>query len=188
MWLGVCLGEGVGHIFESQSIGTCSLVLINESFLNEWMLCYTSCVVLAAIYSLTHVQLFATPWTIATRLLCPQDSPGRNTGVGSHFLLQGGLPDPGTEPQSAALAGGFLTTILEAPGEPCTSCGPPQISDWADKLINHGPRVTAIYIIHPWVAFSQGPSMVRLWVSWQRKQVWRGGPLTLSFHSSIEMP
>jgi len=23
-----------------------------------------------------------------TRLLCPQDSPGKNTGVGGHFLLQ----------------------------------------------------------------------------------------------------
>ena len=23
-----------------------------------------------------------------TRLLCPQDSPGKNTGVGCHFLLQ----------------------------------------------------------------------------------------------------
>ena len=24
-----------------------------------------------------------------TRLLCPWDSPGKNTGVGCHFLLQG---------------------------------------------------------------------------------------------------
>ena len=33
------------------------------------------------------VRLIATPWTI--RLLCPWDSPGKNTGVGCHFLLQG---------------------------------------------------------------------------------------------------
>ena len=33
-----------------------------------------------------------------SRLLCPWDSPGKNTGVGGHFLLQGGLPNPGTEP------------------------------------------------------------------------------------------
>jgi len=26
-----------------------------------------------------------TPWTVATRLLCPWDSPGKNTGVGCHF-------------------------------------------------------------------------------------------------------
>ena len=31
----------------------------------------------------------STPWTVAARLLCPWDSPGKNTGVGCHFLLQG---------------------------------------------------------------------------------------------------
>ena len=29
----------------------------------------------------------STPWTVATRLLCPWDSPGKNTGVGCHLLL-----------------------------------------------------------------------------------------------------
>ena len=29
-----------------------------------------------------------TPWTIAYRLLRPWDFPGKNTGVGCHFLLQ----------------------------------------------------------------------------------------------------
>ena len=38
-----------------------------------------------------HVQLFATP----ARLLCPWDSPGKNTGVGRHALLQGILPTQG---------------------------------------------------------------------------------------------
>ena len=36
----------------------------------------------------SHVWLFATPWTIALSLLCPWNSPGRNTGVDCHFLLQ----------------------------------------------------------------------------------------------------
>ena len=35
----------------------------------------------------SHVRFFATLWT--TRLLCPGDSPGKNTGVDYHFLLQG---------------------------------------------------------------------------------------------------
>ena len=51
-------------------------------------------------------------------LLCPWDSPGKNTGVGCHFLLQGDLPDPGIEsgsPSSSALAGEFFTT--EQPGK-----------------------------------------------------------------------
>ena len=32
------------------------------------------------------------------RVFSPWDSPGKNTGVGSHFLLQGYLPYPGIEP------------------------------------------------------------------------------------------
>ena len=38
---------------------------------------------------LSHVQLSATPWTVATRLPCPWNSPGKNTGVERHSLLQG---------------------------------------------------------------------------------------------------
>ena len=37
----------------------------------------------------SHIQLFATLWTIATRLFCLQGSPGKNTGVGCHAFLQG---------------------------------------------------------------------------------------------------
>ena len=37
--------------------------------------------------SLNRLQLSVTPWTVA-RLLCPWDLPGKNTGVGCHFLLQ----------------------------------------------------------------------------------------------------
>ena len=50
-----------------------------------------------------YVQLFATPWTVATRLLCPWDSPGEDTAVDCYFVLQGIFLSP-------ALAGGFFTT------------------------------------------------------------------------------
>ena len=46
------------------------------------------------------------------RPLCPWDSPGKNTGVGGHFLLQ----DPRIEPSFPALADGFF--ITEPPGKP----------------------------------------------------------------------
>ena len=36
----------------------------------------------------SRVRLCATPWMEPTRLPCPWDSPGKNTGVGCHFLLQ----------------------------------------------------------------------------------------------------
>ena len=40
--------------------------------------------------SLICVQLFKTPWTEEpARLLGPWDFPGKNTGVGCYFLLQG---------------------------------------------------------------------------------------------------
>ena len=35
-----------------------------------------------------HVRLCATPQTAAHQAPCPWDSPGKNTGVGRHFLLQ----------------------------------------------------------------------------------------------------
>ena len=39
------------------------------------------------VKSLSLVQLLATWWTAATRLLRPWDSPGKSTGVGCHGLL-----------------------------------------------------------------------------------------------------
>ena len=38
--------------------------------------------------SLIHVWLFPTPWRLPGCLLCPWNYPGKNTGVGCHFLLQ----------------------------------------------------------------------------------------------------
>ena len=48
--------------------------------------------------SLGCVWFFVTPWTVATRLLCPCNSPGKNTGVGSRSLLQGIFPTQGLHP------------------------------------------------------------------------------------------
>ena len=45
-----------------------------------------------------------------------RDSPGKNTGVGCHALLQGNLPNPGTESRSLALQLDSLPA--ELPGEP----------------------------------------------------------------------
>ena len=38
---------------------------------------------------------FVTPWTVAHLLPCPWDFSGKNTRVGSHFLLQGIVPTQG---------------------------------------------------------------------------------------------
>ena len=49
------------------------------------------------------VQLCVTPWTVAPRLLCPWDFPGKNTGVGCHAFLQGTFPTQGLSPRLLSL-------------------------------------------------------------------------------------
>ena len=74
----------------------------------------------------SYVQLFVTSWTVAHQApLCPWSFPGKNTGVGCHFLLQGIFPTQGSNScllhllrlqadssalASPALAGRFFTT------------------------------------------------------------------------------
>ena len=48
------------------------------------------------VKSLSGVQLFSTAWTIAYQASLSMGFPGKNTGVGFHFLLQGILPTQGT--------------------------------------------------------------------------------------------
>ena len=65
--------------------------------------------------SLSRVGLFATPQTVAPRLLCPWDFPGKNTGVGSHSPSPGDLPNPGIDLTSPALQADSLP--LAPPGK-----------------------------------------------------------------------
>ena len=62
----------------------------------------------------SHVQLYATSWTVQpTRLLCPWDFSRQEYWSGLPFPSPGNLPNPGTESRSlasAALAGGLFTT------------------------------------------------------------------------------
>ena len=44
----------------------------------------------------SHVWLFVTLWILAHRPFCSRDSPGKNTGVGCHSLLQGIFPAQGS--------------------------------------------------------------------------------------------
>ena len=57
---------------------------------------------------------------LQARLLCPWNFPGKNTGLGCHFLgiakIPGDLPDPRIEPLSPALQEDSLPT--EPPGNP----------------------------------------------------------------------
>ena len=51
-----------------------------------------------------------------SRLLCPWNSPSKNTGVGCHALLQEDLPDPGIEPSSPTIQ--TVSSLFELPVTP----------------------------------------------------------------------
>ena len=54
-----------------------------------------------------------------TRLLCPLDFPGKSTGVGYHFLLQGIFPTQGSGPPSLMSPDGQAACLpLAPPGKP----------------------------------------------------------------------
>ena len=64
---------------------------------------------------LSHVQLFATPWTVAHQAPLSLGFPRQEYWSGLPFPSPGDLPKPGIVPMSAELASGFFTT--EPPGK-----------------------------------------------------------------------
>ena len=52
------------------------------------------------VKSLSHVQLFATPWTVTYQAPPSWNSPGKSAEVGCHFLLQRIFPIQGSNPGS----------------------------------------------------------------------------------------
>ena len=66
---------------------------------------------------LSHVQLFATPWTVAHQILLSMEFSWQEYCSGLPFPTPGDLANPGIEPMSPALAGVFFTT--KPPGKSC---------------------------------------------------------------------
>ena len=64
--------------------------------------------------SLSRVQLFATPWTVAGQAPLSMGFPRQEYWSGLPLPPPGDLPNPGKEPTTSvflALAGGFFTTV-----------------------------------------------------------------------------
>ena len=74
----------------------------------------TECYVV--VQSLSHVRFFATPWTVARQAPLSMGFSQQGYWSGLPFPPPGHLPEPGIEPVSPALSGGFFTT--EPPGKP----------------------------------------------------------------------
>ena len=72
------------------------------------------------VYSLSRGRLFATPWTVARQARLTLRFPRQDYWSGLQFPSPGELPDPGIEPASPELAGGFFTT--KPTGKPLERC------------------------------------------------------------------
>ena len=66
-------------------------------------------VVLFVVQSLSHVQLFGTPSAVAHQASLSMGFPRQEYWNELPFPSPGDLSDPGIEPRSLALAGGFFT-------------------------------------------------------------------------------
>ena len=80
---------------------------------------YSTLLVVVAVQSLSHVQLFSTLWTIAHQAPLSMGFSSQEYWSGLPFPSPGDLPNPGIEPASPvslALANEFFTT--ETPGKP----------------------------------------------------------------------
>ena len=82
--------------------------------LSDISLCVCVC---ARMRALSHVQLSATPWTVACQAPLSMEFPRQEYWSGLPFPPPRDLPNPGIKPASLALAGGFFATSAtwEAP-------------------------------------------------------------------------
>ena len=68
------------------------------------------------VKSLSHVQLFATPWTVAYQSPPSMGFSRQECWSGLPFPSPGDLPDPGIKPRSPTLRANVLPS--EPPGKP----------------------------------------------------------------------
>ena len=74
------------------------------------------CICRKKVKSLSRVQLFATPWTVAHQPPPSMRFSRQEYWSGLPFPSPGDLPNPGIEPRSPALQADALTS--EPPGKP----------------------------------------------------------------------
>ena len=149
--------------------------IFNMIELTEVCVCVCVCVC-ACARTFSHVQLFAAPLTVAHQTLLSMDFPGKNTGVGCCFLLQGIFPTQGSNLSlfmSPALAGGFLITSATSNDPPL----PQRYSWWvwkSDLWLVWGSRTGMPLSLWKWVAVSGVKSKGRRQSLWL--ECWHRGP------------
>ena len=110
---------------------------------------------------------------------CPWDSPGKNTGVGCHFLLQGIFPNQGSNPVSS-IADGFFTiwaareTLVKLKvAQSCVTLWPQGIySPWNSPGQNPGVgSLSLLQVIFPTQGLNPGlPHCRGFFTSWATRE------------------
>ena len=110
------LHEAVGEFYiksgEPEFVVVTSCVTLGKALLN---LHYSNCSLKVKVKSLSCVQLFATPWTVAYQSPPSMEFSRQEYWSGLPFPSPGDLPDPGMEPGSPALQTDTLPS--EPPGK-----------------------------------------------------------------------
>ena len=88
-----CLQSTTDTILSLAGLNTCRRRLRSSVFFLQLIMLHILCAQL-----LSCVRLFVTPWTVALQAPLSMNFPGKNTGVGCHFLLQGIFLTQGLNP------------------------------------------------------------------------------------------
>ena len=76
-------------------------------------------------------------------VLCPWDSPGRNTGVGCHFLLQGIFPAQGSSPRLMYPTHWHAFFATVPPGKPLQMCS--DSISWCIRMLRRQEKLPLGY-------------------------------------------
>ena len=119
-------------------------------------------------YSLSHVRLFGTPWTVACQAPLSMEFSRQEYWSGLPFPSSGDLPDPGMEPRFLALQADCLSS------EPPRRISPP----WPKSEVK---SLSCVWLfVTPWtVAYQASPS-----IGFSRQEYWSGLP----FPSPEDLP
>ena len=118
LWKGRMRKEERGSPLHLGSNSSCAISSRKAAF--SWLGTQTRASVHACVLScLSCVQLYAYAWTVAHQAPLSGDSPGKDTGVGCHTLLQGIFPTQGSNPLLSRLLHWQEGSLTRAPaGKP----------------------------------------------------------------------